>query len=135
MKPPPASGLDGSATSSATSSANDAAAKGATAPPQALPLPDLTAQITELAGHIHAAQHRWLLLVAEFDRRKGWGDGASQSYAHWLSWKCGIDRGAAREKVRVARALESLPLINAAMARGALSYAKVRALTGFWVHR
>ena len=46
-----------------------------------------------------------------------------------LGWKCGLDRGAAREKVRVAHALENLPLISAAMARGALSYSKVRALT------
>jgi hypothetical protein len=37
--------------------------------------------------------------------------------------------GAAREKVRVAHALEELPLIGAAMGRGELSYAKVRELT------
>ena len=69
------------------------------------------------------------MLIAEFDRREGWADGSTTSCAHWLGWKCGIDRGAAREKVRVARALEALPLISAAMARGALSYSKVRALT------
>ncbi|MGE0798982.1 MAG: DUF222 domain-containing protein [Lautropia sp.] len=63
------------------------------------------------------------------DRRQGWADGTTPSCAHWLSWKCGIDRGAAREKVRVARALEGLPQIAAAMARGALSDSKVRALT------
>src|SRR5690606_13950057 len=49
--------------------------------------------------------------------------------AHWLGWKCGIDQGAAREKVRVARALEALPKISAAMAGGELSYSKVRALS------
>ena len=43
--------------------------------------------------------------------RKRWSDGATQSCAHWLNWKCGIAMGAAREKVRVARALESLPKI------------------------
>jgi len=52
-----------------------------------------------------------------------------KSCAHWLNWKCGIDLGAAREKVRVARALELLPEINAAMAEGRISYAKVRAMT------
>src|ERR1700704_192902 len=36
---------------------------------------------------------------------------------------------AAREKVRVARALEALPKISLAMARGELSYSKVRELT------
>jgi hypothetical protein len=41
----------------------------------------------------------------------------------------GIDMGAAREKVRVARALGTLPLLAQALARGEISYAKVRALT------
>ncbi len=90
---------------------------------------DLAAQITELAGHLNAANRRWLALIAEFDRRKGWVDSVTQSCAHWLNWQCGINLGAAREKVRVAHALEKLPLIGAAMARGELSYAKVRALT------
>jgi hypothetical protein len=68
-------------------------------------------------------------LIAEFDRRKGWSDSVTQSCAHWLNWQCGINLGAAREKVRVAHALEKLPLIGDAMARGELSYSKVRALT------
>ena len=92
-------------------------------------LAELESQITELAGHLNAASFRWLELIAEFDRREGWADGSTPSCAHWLGWKCGIDAGAAREKVRVARALEGLPMISAAMARGALSYSKVRALT------
>jgi hypothetical protein len=41
----------------------------------------------------------------------------------------GLDLGADREKVRVARALGTLPLLAQALARGELSYAKVRALT------
>jgi len=94
-----------------------------------LSIPDLAARITELAGHLNSANHRWLRLIAEFDRRNGWSDGCTRSCAHWLGWKCGLDMGAAREKVRVARALESLPLIDAAMGRGELSYSKVRALT------
>ncbi|MGE0798611.1 MAG: DUF222 domain-containing protein [Lautropia sp.] len=97
--------------------------------PIPLAIAELEAQITELAGHLNAANYRWLMLIAEFDRREGWADGTTPSCAHWLSWKCGIDRGAAREKVRVARALEGLPQLSAAMARGALSYSKVRALT------
>jgi len=95
----------------------------------ALTLRELAAQITELAGHLNAAQYRWLCLIAEFDRRQGWSDGATQSCAHWLNWQCGIDLGAAREKVRVAHALTKLPQIAAAMARGVLSYSKARALT------
>ena len=105
------------------------ASAGSGGPPGLRPLAELVARITELAGHLNAASYRWLMLIAEFDRRDGWADGSSPSCAHWLSWKCGIDIGAAREKVRVARALEGLPLISAAMARGALSYSKVRAMT------
>jgi hypothetical protein len=67
-------------------------------------------------------------MLREFDACAGWNNGCL-SCAHWLHWRTGIDLGAAREKVRVARALATLPCISAAMQRGELSYAKVRALT------
>jgi len=91
--------------------------------------PDLIDQITELAGHLNAAQARWLALIAEFDRREAWAEWGVKSCAHWLNWKCGLDLGAAREKLRVAHALEQLPRITSAMAAGSLSYSKVRAMT------
>src|SRR5258708_27649603 len=94
-----------------------------------LSLAELEAQITELAGHLNAANYRWLTLIGEFDRRNGWADGRLQSCAHWLNFKCGLNLGAAREKVRVAHALVGLPKIAASMARGELSYSKVRALS------
>ena len=93
------------------------------------PIDELATEICTLAGHINAASHRWLVLIAEFDRRNGWSDSATQSCAHWLNWKCGIAMGAAREKVRVARALENLPKVSAAMASGRLSYSKAREIT------
>jgi hypothetical protein len=93
------------------------------------PIRELEAEITELAGHLNAANYKWLMLIAEFDNRNGWSDCATQSCAHWLNWKCGITLGAAREKVRVAHALEQLPQISASMAKGELSYYKVRELT------
>src|ERR1700722_17094882 len=89
----------------------------------------LEAQITELAGQLNAAEYRWLLLIAEFDRLEGWSDGRLRSCAHWLNFKGGLNLGAAREKVRVAHALAGLPKIAAAMARGELSYSKVRAVS------
>jgi hypothetical protein len=92
-------------------------------------LAELEAQITELAGQLNAANYRWLTLIGEFDRRQGWADGSLHSCAHWLNFKCGLDLGAAREKVRVASALPGVPKIAAAMKRGELSYSKVRALT------
>ncbi len=93
------------------------------------PIDEIAAEICTLTGHINAANHRWLMLIAEFDRRNGWADSATQSCAHWLNWKCGIAMGAAREKVRVARALENLPKVSAAMECGKLSYSKAREIT------
>ena len=52
-----------------------------------------------------------------------------KSCAYWLNWKCGLDLGAAREKLRVAHALEKLLGISAAMTEGKLSYSKVRAMS------
>ena len=89
----------------------------------------LEAQITELWGHLNAATYRFLLLVAEFDRSEAYARHGLVSTARWLNWQCGIGKVAAREKVRVARALESLPGISAAFASGEFSYSKVRAMT------
>jgi hypothetical protein len=87
-------------------------------------------EITLLAGQINAANYRLLKLIARFDDRKAWsGGGTVRSCAHWLNWKCGINLGAAREKVRVAHCLEHLPLIEGSFAAGEISYSKVRAMT------
>jgi 5-methylcytosine-specific restriction endonuclease McrA len=85
-------------------------------------------EIAELAAHLDAATARLLDLIREFDARGGWGNGF-RSCAEWLTWRVGLAPGAAREHVRVARALGSLPRLSAALARGELSYSKVRALT------
>ncbi|MDX1736084.1 MAG: DUF222 domain-containing protein, partial [Halioglobus sp.] len=99
--------------------------------PTALPIPEaLAREITLLAGQINAANHRLLKLIAAFDKCEGYsGGGTVRSCAHWLNWQCGIALGAAREKVRVAHCLEQLPRIDAAFARGEISYSKVRAMT------
>ena len=85
-------------------------------------------EIAELSAHLEAATAQLLDLIREFDARQGWNHDF-RSCAHWLSWRVGLDLGAARQRVRVARALGSLPLLREALARGELSYAKVRALT------
>ena len=89
----------------------------------------LEAQITRLWGNINAATAQFLALLTEFDRKEGWAQHGMASCAHWLSWQCGIGPVAAREKMRTARALESLPKIAEAFGEGRLSYSKVRALT------
>ena len=91
-------------------------------------LDNLGDEIAELSAHLDAATARLLELIREFDARGGWNTGFS-SCAAWLSWRVGFDLGAARERVRVARALGTLPRLAQALAHGELSYAKVRALT------
>src|SRR5438132_9974858 len=85
-------------------------------------------EIAELSAHLDAATARLLELIREFDTREGWNTGFS-SCAAWLAWRVGFAPGAAREHVRVARALGTLPRLSQALARGELSYAKVRELT------
>src|SRR4051794_9914628 len=97
--------------------------------PAESPISELAAAIAAGAVRLSAATAAWLRLIAEFDRRDGWHAPGVMSCAHWLAWQCGLSPGAAREHVRVARSLESLPLIEAAFADGRLSYSKVRALT------
>ena len=95
-----------------------------TNPPSDDPLGD---RIAALCAHINAATHRLLTLLLIYDEEGRWQ--GCRSCAHWLSWRTGISLGPAREKVRVARALPSLPLISAALAKGEISYSKVRAMT------
>jgi len=89
----------------------------------------LADKISLLAGQINAANYRFLTLIAEFDQLKAWAGYGFRSCAHWLNWKCGLSFGTAREKVRVARAMEGLLGINTAFSAGELSYSKVRAMT------
>jgi hypothetical protein len=85
-------------------------------------------EIAELSAHVDAATARLLALIREFDARGGWNTGF-RSCAHWLVWRVGLDMGAARERVRVARTLATLPRLAEALSSGQLSYAKIRALT------
>src|SRR3954467_777342 len=89
----------------------------------------LADEIAELSAHIQAATYRLLCCIREFDLAEAWAEQGFRSCAAWLSWRVGLDLGAARERVRVARALGTLPLLAKALARGEVSYAKVRAVT------
>lgn len=85
--------------------------------------------IAELAAHLQAATYQLLRMIDQFDRLQGWAETGARSCAHWLSWRLGIGSNAAREKVRVARALAELPLLSQAMQRGQLSFSMARAIT------
>ncbi|HUS63654.1 MAG TPA: DUF222 domain-containing protein [Kofleriaceae bacterium] len=79
---------------------------------------ELGEAIAETAAMIDATTHRFLAQLREFDRVGGWHTAGAQSCAHWLSWRVGMDLGAARQRVRVARALEGLPAIDEALRGG-----------------
>ncbi len=74
--------------------------------------------------------HDFCALVDLFDAGEGYSryDGV-KSTAHYLGWACGVAAGAAREHVRVARALREMPHTSDLFAQGRLSYSKVRELT------
>ena len=95
---------------------------------QQVPLEDVEYELCSLAGQIAAATARFLTLLSDFDTRRGWAGDGIKSCAHWLSWRCGLSLGTARDQVRVAHRLERLPLTAAEFAQGRLSYSKVRAI-------
>jgi len=90
---------------------------------------ELDAAIGRLVRQMNSECYRMLVLVREFDDRFGWKKWSFKTCAEWLAWRSDISLSAAREKVRAAHALRSLPAISVAFEQGRLSYSKVRALT------
>jgi hypothetical protein len=82
-----------------------------------------------MSGRLAAATCRWLLLIADFDRRQGYARFGLYSTARWLSHHCGTARRTAVEHVRVARALAAFPALATEMSAGRLSYSQVRAIS------
>ncbi|MBP9084865.1 MAG: DUF222 domain-containing protein [Kofleriaceae bacterium] len=73
--------------------------------------------------------HRLLTSIREFDIASGWHVHGALSCAHWLAWRVGWDLRTARERVRVARKLAELPLVDEQLRIGAISYSQARAIT------
>lgn len=71
-----------------------------------------------------------LELIGEFDET-GLMDQFEglKSMAHWLSWRCSMTPGVAREHVRVARTMRQMPTVTEAFREGQLSYSKVREIS------
>ncbi len=86
-------------------------------------------QIAEMSAHIDAAMHRLLTAIREFDSASGWHVQGALSCAHWLAWRVGWDLRTARERVRLARKLAELPLVNEQLRVGAMSYSQARAIS------
>lgn len=88
----------------------------------------LEAELKSFSAHLAAGLCRWLLMVAEYDRRRGFDDWECVSIEQWLSIHVSMSPSTARAHVMVARRLGELALVTAAFAEGRLSYSKVRAL-------
>jgi hypothetical protein len=86
-------------------------------------------ELATLSAHLDAATYRQLVLIRLLDERGHWMAAGATSCAAWLSYRIGLDVGAARERIRVAHALRELPLISEAMRVGTISFSKVRAIT------
>jgi len=97
--------------------------------PELLEIDDLDRAIVTLSARINAETYELLVLIREFDERAGWLKWGLGGCAEWLHYRCDFSMNAAREKVRVAHALKTLPEVAAAFATGKLSYSKVRAIT------
>jgi hypothetical protein len=89
----------------------------------------LEAELCQQAAHLDAALCRWLLVLAEFDKREAFESWECRTAAHFLNWRCGISLRTGQEHLRVARALGDLPALTAAFSRGEVSYSKARAIT------
>jgi hypothetical protein len=90
----------------------------------------LADRIAFVASHLDAGLYELLVLLREFDalfQICGGGTGFRTS-GDWIAWRTGMSRTAARERIRVARALADLPGVSKAMAKGEISYSKVRAI-------
>jgi len=89
----------------------------------------LESSIIRHCHRINAATCDLLVDLREFEQRAGFLRCGFDNCADWLHWRCDISLSAAREKVRVARALQELPAIFGSFGSGQLAYSKVRALT------
>ncbi|MEN8377133.1 MAG: DUF222 domain-containing protein, partial [Gemmatimonadota bacterium] len=104
-------------------------ANNSSTPENKVDLESMGDEIARLSTAIDQATHRQLSLLRDFDAGGGWAIPGATSCAAWLSWRTGLTPGPARERMRVAHKLGALSKIDAAFARGELSYSKVRALT------
>jgi hypothetical protein len=69
--------------------------------------------------------------IAVFDERRLWMADGATSMTAWLAARYGMARATAREWVRVAKALRSLPAIRESYAAGQLSFDQLKPLTRF----
>ena len=90
---------------------------------------ELRRAVTDMAARINLADWRFVKLIAAMERTRSWREGGYCNLGNWLDHRCGLGPCAARERIRIGRALERLPRIDAAFRDGVISYSKARAIT------
>ena len=83
---------------------------------------ELRRAVRDMAAHIDHADWRFIKLIAAMERTRGWTEAGYASLGNWLDHRCGLGPCAARERIRIGRALARLPHIDAAFRDGVLSY-------------
>jgi len=89
----------------------------------------LVEQIASLGVELNANQYKVVRLAAVYDTTLDWFYEGFKSPAVAIARELDIHDSTAREWIRVGHALDELPLVHAAFATNALSYAKTRILT------
>ena len=90
---------------------------------------ELDRELRSVAQRRAALDHEELALIREALRVQLWRPLGMTSMREYLEARMGYGPQVAAERLRVAEALDGLPVIEAALGRGALSYSAVRELT------
>jgi hypothetical protein len=89
----------------------------------------LRTQVLAIGRRWVGSQRELIGLLAEFDRSGEWALDGYRTCAHWLADEFELEPCTTREWVRIAHAIDSLPMIRSAFLAGRLSYSKLRAVT------
>ena len=90
-------------------------------------LTDAVMRMQELRGALDAAEAR---VLARWDSSGEWRPSGAKTAAAWLAWKQRIPVGVARQRLRHARAMRDLPLIEQAWIDGEIDRSHITTMLG-----
>jgi Domain of unknown function (DUF222) len=85
--------------------------------------------LAEFRRRLDAGEAMWLETLGRFDAEERWAAEGQLSCVEWLTWRAGMGRATAFDKVRIARQLRCRPVLAEALASGRVSYCAIRAIT------
>jgi len=80
---------------------------------------------------LDAGEAEWLLRLAEFHRNGDWVIDGARDTRHWMRFFLRMSGPTAKEKLRVALALQQQPRYAQALAEGRVSFCQIRAITRY----